>query len=80
VPLCERRADLPPSLERMIMACLHKEPSDRPATADVLLQVLDGIATAGGRVRPSAMRNGSSFGPLSTIATALKSMFSRLSS
>src|ERR1041384_4267032 len=56
VPLSERRSDIPPALDRLIMQCLHKGPDDRPPTADAVLYALDGIVTAGGRVRPSAMK------------------------
>jgi eukaryotic-like serine/threonine-protein kinase len=55
VPLTERRADLPPRLEQLVMQCLAKDPNARPESAEAMLQALDGIATAGGRVRSSAM-------------------------
>jgi serine/threonine-protein kinase len=55
VPLTERRNELPPALEHLIMTCLSKDPGSRPRSAELMLQALDNIATAGGRVRPSAM-------------------------
>jgi eukaryotic-like serine/threonine-protein kinase len=44
-PIAPRRPDVPPRLERLVMRCLAKEPGDRPATADDLLQELDVVAT-----------------------------------
>ena len=55
VPLTERRAELPPALEQLVMQCLVKDPNGRPRSADAMLEALDGIATAAGHVRPSAM-------------------------
>jgi serine/threonine-protein kinase len=55
VPLTERRGELPPALEHLVMQCLAKDPRDRPRNATEMLQALDGIVTAGGRVRSSAM-------------------------
>jgi eukaryotic-like serine/threonine-protein kinase len=39
------RADLPPSLETLIMQLLEKDPQKRPASATVVLQALDTIGT-----------------------------------
>ena len=55
VPIVERRADLPPGLETLVMQCLAKEPDDRPSSADEMLQKLDRVATSRGHIRPSAM-------------------------
>ena len=43
--LSKRRADTPPSLERLVMRCLAKEPSLRPASADEILRELDAVFT-----------------------------------
>jgi serine/threonine-protein kinase len=74
VPLTERRAELPPALEQLVMRCLAKDPSGRPRSADAMLQALDGIATAGGRVRPSAMGLPAVRGPASMIADLFRSL------
>jgi len=76
VPLTERRAELPPALEQLVMKCLAKDPAARPHSADAMLQALDGIATAGGRVRPSAMGLPSVRGPAAFIADLFRSLIS----
>ena len=40
VPPSAKRADVPASLERVVLACLAKKPADRPADADALSQML----------------------------------------
>jgi eukaryotic-like serine/threonine-protein kinase len=47
-PVLARRPDTPPALAAMVMACLEKEPADRPQTAKELLRVLE-IVQAGER-------------------------------
>jgi serine/threonine-protein kinase len=47
-PLDRARPGLPPALAALVMACLAKRPDDRPATAQAVLDVLDGIATPSG--------------------------------
>ncbi|HEY9228110.1 MAG TPA: serine/threonine-protein kinase [Gemmatimonadaceae bacterium] len=78
VPLNERRSDLPPGLEMLIMQCLAKDPGDRPASADEMLQALDSVATSRGHIRPSAMRGvkavSLSRSPLDAFAEALKGL------
>ncbi|HXT14456.1 MAG TPA: serine/threonine-protein kinase [Gemmatimonadaceae bacterium] len=55
MPIDARRSDVPPRLAELVMQMLAKDPADRPASAEAILHVLDGIATAEGRIRPSAM-------------------------
>jgi len=76
VPLAERRAAIPPALERLVMQCLQKDPNDRPASADAMLQALDNVATAGGRVRSSAVASAEI--PRGGIAAALADAFRAL--
>src|SRR5204863_5006280 len=47
-PITNRRAAIPSALAELVMACLAKNPADRPQRADEILQVLDGIATPSG--------------------------------
>ena len=49
------RADLPPSLQRMVMKCLAKDPAMRYQTADELLGDIEAVATPSGAL-PSATR------------------------
>lgn len=48
LPLASRRAEVPTALETLVLRCLAKDPAMRPANADELLQLLDGVATPGG--------------------------------
>ncbi|MDP9178871.1 MAG: serine/threonine protein kinase, partial [Gemmatimonadota bacterium] len=50
-PLNELRKDVPKKLSDVIMACLEKDPADRPPTAEALMILLDGIATMSGEIR-----------------------------
>ena len=54
-PLDRARPGLPPALAALVMACLAKRPGDRPATAQAVLDALDGIATPSGG-SPAAAR------------------------
>ncbi|MGH7616002.1 MAG: serine/threonine-protein kinase, partial [Gemmatimonadaceae bacterium] len=75
VPLTERRSELPRALERLVMQCLAKDPGARPNSAPAMLQALDGIATAAGHVRPSAMSGSiAPRGPLAAIAGVFRSI------
>jgi eukaryotic-like serine/threonine-protein kinase len=48
VPPSERsEMPVPPSVERAILACLAKEPADRPGSAEALMKMLDGAHDAG---------------------------------
>ena len=50
-PITDRRQDTPDSLGRIVMRCLAKDPSERPAGADDLLRELEAVATPGaGRI------------------------------
>jgi serine/threonine-protein kinase len=48
VPLDERQPGLPPGLGALVMACLAKDPSERPADASAVLAALDAVTSAGG--------------------------------
>ncbi len=50
-PLDERKPGLPPGLGALVMACLAKDPSERPADASAVLAALDAIPS-GGRAAP----------------------------
>jgi len=46
-PIAERRVDVPAPLARLVMRCLAKDASARPASADEVLRDLDGVFTPG---------------------------------
>jgi eukaryotic-like serine/threonine-protein kinase len=47
-PLDERQPGLPPGLGALVMACLAKDPSDRPADASAVLAELAAVTSPGG--------------------------------
>ena len=48
VPVTDRRPTLPPALANLVMACLAKNPADRPQSAAEILQTLEGMSTPSG--------------------------------
>jgi serine/threonine-protein kinase len=48
VPVTDRRATIPPALAELVMACLAKNPADRPQSANDLLQMLEAMGTPSG--------------------------------
>jgi len=52
-PPSELRPEVPAALDRLILACLEKRPSDRPASANDLLGILDDLDIASGAHLPS---------------------------
>jgi Tol biopolymer transport system component len=55
-PLTERRADVPPALERLVSACLVKDPAERWQSATDLARELRWLAARPSDVRPHAPR------------------------
>ena len=52
-PILSRRPDTPPALAALVMACLEKEPADRPQNAGELTRVLELLDTGESRVARS---------------------------
>src|SRR5436190_4877030 len=50
VPITDRRATVPAPLASLVMACLAKNPADRPQTADEILATLEAMASPSGSV------------------------------
>ena len=48
VPITDHRPALSPALAELVMACLAKNPADRPQRAEEILQALEGMATPSG--------------------------------
>lgn len=57
-PLGERSADCSPQLARLVMRCLSKEASSRPANADEVLRELDVVSTPGAAPAPNGFARG----------------------
>ena len=64
VPVTDRRPTLPPALARLVMACLEKNPADRPQSAEEMLQTLEGMATPSGSVATTS--------PIATVRHVLR--------
>jgi len=50
VPITDRRPALSPALAALVMACLAKNPADRPQSVQEILDSLEGMATPSGSV------------------------------
>ena len=53
-PIGELRADVPTTLDDVVMRCLAKDPSERPQSATDVVRVLDAITTGGGATPAAA--------------------------
>src|SRR5688572_11582053 len=73
-PIATLRADVPPALAALVMACLAKRPSDRPQSAAEVRSAIEALATpgAGTVVGPSVSRRRSARRAVAvTVAAAL---------
>jgi serine/threonine-protein kinase len=64
VPIADHRPALPPALAVVVMACLEKNPADRPQSANEILQALEGMATPSGSVAVTS--------PMATMRHAMR--------
>ncbi len=60
LPLTQRNAALPAALSDLVLRCLEKDAARRPANAEEVLQILDGVATPSGA---TGARTGSTAAP-----------------
>lgn len=63
-PMSGRRTGIPDSLAELVMACLEKEPKNRPQHAKDVVAVLDRIAAGGGETERRHEGNGASIAVL----------------
>jgi serine/threonine-protein kinase len=64
VPITDRRPTLSPALASLVMACLEKNPADRPQNAGELLRALEDMATPSGSMAVTS--------PVATVRHALR--------
>ena len=64
VPITDKRPALSPALAELVMACLAKNPADRPQSANEILQALEGMATPSGSLAVTS--------PVATVRHALR--------
>jgi serine/threonine-protein kinase len=64
VPITDRRPALAPALAELVMACLAKNPADRPQSANDILQALEGMATPSGSMAVTS--------PMATVRHVLR--------
>ena len=57
-PVSSRRADIPPALEALVMACLEKQAANRPQHATDLVKVLDTVMSSGPSAAAPAILQG----------------------
>jgi serine/threonine-protein kinase len=70
VPITDKRPALPPALAQLVMACLEKNPADRPQSANDMLQTLESMATTSGSVAVTS--------PITTVRHVMRRPRNRL--
>ena len=64
VPVTDHRPAIPPALAELVMACLEKNPADRPQSAAEMLAAVEAMATPSGSVAVSS--------PVTTVRRMLR--------